>query len=249
MKNNPEKRAKTMTRRKSEKKKRRNEKRRKKRRNKVGDTFSHLQSSYFCGSFDHFHCQTILFMKNLPVEIIQQIYLLLVFSDSLSLAKAAKFLYVIFKGCYYHNAPLENHSTWIKMGKFPRASLIDRFLKIPYLNPAVDHGILLTACRDTAATDVLQLILEDGRIDPGVNSNVAIRCASAHGHTAAVRLLLASNRVNPSEGDNWALRWACLHGYLEIVAMLVKDRRVDVSAGFNHAKLPDIVKILNEATL
>jgi ankyrin repeat protein len=84
-------------------------------------------------------------------------------------------------------------------------------------------------------TEVVQLLLNDNRIDPSAYNNNAIQKASSKGHVEVVRLLLSDNRVDPSADDNTAIRWASKNGYVEVVQLLLSDNRVDPSAGDNYA--------------
>jgi ankyrin repeat protein len=100
-------------------------------------------------------------------------------------------------------------------------------------------------------TDVVELLLQDKRVDPSVRNNYAIRWASKYGHTDVVELLLQDKRVDPSDGDNEAILYASEKGHTEIVRMLLKDSRVDPSDWDNSAILyasknghTEIVKLL-----
>ncbi|KNC80946.1 hypothetical protein SARC_06711 [Sphaeroforma arctica JP610] len=69
-------------------------------------------------------------------------------------------------------------------------------------------------------TEVLQLLLKDGRCNPGGHGNYAIGLATAKGHTDIVRLLLGHPRVEIPCGEHWAIRRARAAGHSEILQLL-----------------------------
>ena len=83
--------------------------------------------------------------------------------------------------------------------------------------------------------EIVELLLEDTRIDPSGNNNEAIIYASYGGHFKVVELLLQYSRVDPSANNNYAIRFASTRGYLEIVELLLRDQRVDPTEADNHA--------------
>jgi ankyrin repeat protein len=88
-------------------------------------------------------------------------------------------------------------------------------------------------------TEIVQLLLNDGRADPTDDSNYALYIASKNGHIEVVRLLLqwssGTKRVDPTADDNCAIRIASENGHIEIVLLLLQDPRVDPSADGNQA--------------
>ena len=78
--------------------------------------------------------------------------------------------------------------------------------------------------------DLLDLLLQDPRVDPSVLDNFAIRRASAYGHLAVVDRLLRDPRIDPSADNNLAIRLASEKGHLAVVDRLLQDPRVDPSA-------------------
>jgi hypothetical protein len=75
---------------------------------------------------------------------------------------------------------------------------------------------------------VVNLLLQDPRVDPSVRDNEAIIYASKYDNSAVVALLLQDPRVDPSAQNNCAIRWTSIYGYLAIFNMLIHDPRVDV---------------------
>jgi ankyrin repeat protein len=82
---------------------------------------------------------------------------------------------------------------------------------------------------------VINLLLQDERVDPSARNNVAIRSASQKGHLAVVERLLQDERVDPSIIANAAIRFASMHGHLAVVERLLQDPRVDPSDNNNYS--------------
>lgn len=76
------------------------------------------------------------------------------------------------------------------------------------------------ACQHGLWRPVLEILLQDPRVDPSANGNNAIRRASANGHDKVVALLLEDPRINPAAEDNYAFRWASKKGHDKVVAVL-----------------------------
>ena len=75
---------------------------------------------------------------------------------------------------------------------------------------------------------MIELLLQDPRIDPSARDNYAIGCAILHNHDKVVELLLQDFRVEPSAPNNKAIilsteKWSNLKN----VEVLIQDPRVD----------------------
>ena len=84
--------------------------------------------------------------------------------------------------------------------------------------------------------DVVQLLLEDERVDPSADSNSALVLASQEGHLEIVELLLGDPRTDPADGNNSALRQAAENGHRETVLRLLKDPRVSLDDAIEYSK-------------
>ena len=84
---------------------------------------------------------------------------------------------------------------------------------------------------------IVQLLLNDERVDPGHNENEAIIMASMFGHYKVVKLLLQDRRVNPADQKNEALIKASNNGHYKIVFLLLRDKRVHPAAQNNKVIL------------
>lgn len=115
--------------------------------------------------------------------------------------------------------------------------------------------------------EIVELLLNDGRIDPGSFDNVALRAASASGYLDIVNLLLEDprvnlinsltiasengqlnvvnrlledSRVNPTFENNEAIINASENGHINVVNRLLEDPRVD----WNDETFPDRLKLI-----
>jgi ankyrin repeat protein len=116
--------------------------------------------------------------------------------------------------------------------------LLNVLQTIPTSHYSPIHTAFLTACEKGYA-EIVQLLLEDGRMDPSTYNNSAIISAVQKGQIEIVRLLLQDPRVDPSARTNFAFRWVCenghTEGHTEIVRILLADPRVDPIAADNYA--------------
>ena len=112
-------------------------------------------------------------------------------------------------------------------------------LEEPFFCAHIDLGAQSNyAIREASQTGhpaVVQLLLQDPRVDPAAQDNEAIRYASIDGHSAVVELLLQDPRIDPAAEDNTAIRFASLNGHSEVVELLLQDPRVDPAAVDNQA--------------
>ncbi|KKK52658.1 hypothetical protein LCGC14_3102700, partial [marine sediment metagenome] len=88
------------------------------------------------------------------------------------------------------------------------------------------------ACRHRY-TEIVKLLLADGRVDPTADNNWAFRLSSKKGHTDVVRLLLEDGRADPTSDNNLAIQLSCKNGHTDVVKLLLADGRADPSASNN----------------
>ena len=72
--------------------------------------------------------------------------------------------------------------------------------------------------------EIVELLLQDIRIDPSILNNQAIRFASENGHLSIVKLLLADSRVDPSDSNDQAIRLASENLVLMLITQLEYHR-------------------------
>ncbi len=73
---------------------------------------------------------------------------------------------------------------------------------------------------------MVNMLLQDERVDPSDANNAAFRTASYNGALEVVKRLLQDDRVDPSSKDNYALRRACVHGYTDVADLILQDSRL-----------------------
>ena len=59
----------------------------------------------------------------------------------------------------------------------------------------INNEAFVLAC-SKGHTDIVQLLLQDPRVDPTANDNYAFRCARANERNEVVQLLLSDSRVS-----------------------------------------------------
>lgn len=80
-----------------------------------------------------------------------------------------------------------------------------------------DNGAIRLASKN-GHTEIVELLLKDGRADPSAGNNFAIQFATKNGHTEIVRLLLDDNRVNMF----CIIQIASRYGHLDIIKLILK---------------------------
>ncbi|KAJ2988981.1 hypothetical protein HDV02_005226, partial [Globomyces sp. JEL0801] len=130
----------------------------------------------------------------------------------------------------YHHSQAQLQELYHSQNLFNNATAFKHYLS--FNQPT--RWDLEKAIRNNKA-NIVQILIEDKRVDPSAEDNHAIRCACSDGRTEIVKILLNDVRVDPSALDNAALICACLIGHTEIVKMMIKDKRVDPSANENMA--------------
>ncbi len=151
----------------------------------------------------------------------------------------------------YHKAEMANISVKEEFSTALREGdviTVKRLLKNPKVDPA-DHTFRLPS--EYGHADVVQLLLEDGRVDPTAKNNYAIVRSSQLGHAGVVQLLLADGRADPAVKNNYAIRWSSQNGHAGVVQLLLADGRADPTAENNIAikessrkGYTDVVKLL-----
>jgi len=84
-------------------------------------------------------------------------------------------------------------------------------------------------------TEIIRLLLEEGRVNLAADNNAAIRYATICRKPNAIRFLLSKNGIDPGAEHNEAIRHASYHGHIESFRLLLADNRVDPAADDNVA--------------
>jgi ankyrin repeat protein len=174
-------------------------------------------------------------LVGLSFDVIDLIDKHLSLKDYISLHSTCKALY---SNCInYWNKQLIFDKA-IKIGKSEIIKVLQKHPKINILEKKNKHYTLLSAFEYSCCfgyLEIVELLLNDSRVDPSDDNNQAIRKACCFGHYKIVELLLNDSRVDPSANYNEAIRKACCYGYFEIVKILLNDSRVDPSDDDNQA--------------
>lgn len=113
------------------------------------------------------------------------------------------------------------------------AAVTSVLLQIGY-DPTVDDNKAITLACNHGRTDVVRLLLADGRANPGVQESYPLALACNHS-VELIHLLLSDERVDPSACDNRAIRVAASWGSPDVVRLLLSDKRVNARASDNDA--------------
>eukprot|EP01118_Nematostelium_gracile_P006599 TRINITY_DN2121_c0_g5_i1.p1 TRINITY_DN2121_c0_g5~~TRINITY_DN2121_c0_g5_i1.p1 ORF type:complete len:393 (-),score=78.12 TRINITY_DN2121_c0_g5_i1:34-1167(-) len=126
--------------------------------------------------------------------------------------------------------------------------IVKRLLQHPKVNPnegchtfgnrdfdEKDIGVPLTLAIQNKDLDLVNLLLENEKVDPTVHNNEAIRMASERENVKILKRLLQDPRVDPSDFKNDAIKIASQYGNPEAVNIILQDPRVDPSDSDNKA--------------
>lgn len=103
-------------------------------------------------------------------------------------------------------------------------------LLLTRVNPFADDGIALRRAAFNGHSEVVRLLLQDGRADPGSRNNAAMLVAAGYGYSDVVKLLLHDVRVDPASHMAASLRWAAWKGHTQVLELLLADGRADPAA-------------------
>ncbi len=109
------------------------------------------------------------------------------------------------------------------------------------MNLAIRNSVIYMRSWDNVArkTEVVRLLLEDGRANPADMDNQMILTTVRKGHTEILALLLKDKRANPSSTygaeDNAVIRKAFKEENVDMIRLLLEDGRADPAAITNDA--------------
>lgn len=125
--------------------------------------------------------------------------------------------------------------------------IVVQLLKDPRIGGAVGNEVLVAAASYNRL-EIVEILLDELKIDPSENYNLAIQVACTSGCLQIVNKLLEDKRVDPSDDQNQALRLTCARGHILVLERLLQDDRVDPSDVNNDAlkkaRSRDIVNLL-----
>ena len=92
-------------------------------------------------------------------------------------------------------------------------------------------------------TEIVDLLLKDGRVDPSYASNLPIDKAASKGFSDILKLLISDKRTNPADDSNAAMLSAYNQAQKSTVIILWKDKRVKNSLNKDHPKIYNALKM------
>jgi hypothetical protein len=101
--------------------------------------------------------------------------------------------------------------------------------------------MLLSRAVRIGHSDIVQVLLDDGRADPSEGDNRMIRDAVRSGDIDTIRVLLSDERVDPTVDHLSILRESIRCGYADILRLLLRDRRV-IRALMKEDIYPDVLE-------
>lgn len=178
-------------------------------------------------------------LSKLPNEIILQA-LCFYKKNIITLFQIRRELRQLADHIYNYITSVESGSGWgiTYAVKFGYARVVQELLKQPDI-PFLSYNSLLTVAAMKGHVEIVNLLLNDPRVDPAAGDNIAIQKAASSGHVQVVDLLLNDPRVDPAAEDDYAIQRAAAKGHVEVVKLLLTDpraiNRVNPAAEYNEA--------------
>ena len=96
------------------------------------------------------------------------------------------------------------------------------------INPSIctNYAIRCAACN--GREKVIELLLQDPRVDPSTENNFAIIHSAWTGRVKVVELLLQDPRVDPSVHNNIVIRYFIKNNHTKVVELILQDPRVKI---------------------
>jgi hypothetical protein len=98
-------------------------------------------------------------------------------------------------------------------------SSIVRFI-VKDVDPLANHQAAFANAVDKGYSEIVQILLEDGRIDPSENGNAALELACGRGHALIVELLLQDPRVSIHTTNN-AIKFAVMTNQTPVIRVML----------------------------
>lgn len=108
------------------------------------------------------------------------------------------------------------------------------FLLAKGLDPSLNDSCGFRAAASSGHANILEMLLDDGRVNPVALNHEAFIKACSNGHTESVRLLLKLSSTDAAARDNEAIKQSASKGYKSIVQMLLeKGNNVNPGVAFS----------------
>lgn len=105
--------------------------------------------------------------------------------------------------------------------------LFKKIFMTPGINIKQDCSEALLISCERGHTELVKMMLDDGRASPTINDGYPLAKACQYDHPEIVKLLLADSRVSPNTCNEEPIKNACMFGNLEVVKILLEDGRVN----------------------
>lgn len=113
------------------------------------------------------------------------------------------------------------------------------------VDPSINNNWAITTACAYGHANIVEMLLQDERVNPADQNNTAIRSASYFGNANIVKLLLLNGRVDPTVDWNAAIRRASARGHKKVVEVLLQDGRVEATdLAINYADTDEIKEML-----
>ena len=161
--------------------------------------------------------------------------------------------------CHYWKDARSGYLAFLKVAE--ALDLLDdavKFLNTTWMSVVPHLEDCLRIAISHGHTEIVRLLLEDGRADPGADHQWALVAAAEAGHAEIIRLLLADPRVDPMEGFPGDLDEGSLssggfcaavdNGHVECIEIFLADGRYDMAEVQTCTSDPAIHELLTRGS-
>jgi len=131
-----------------------------------------------------------------------------------------------------YNFKLVNNNTFAECCSKGYMDSVKCLLTIPLIDPTWYNTDCLDRASKNGHADIVQILLNDTRVDPNKSNTLDIACA--WGRTDVVRVLLNDPRVTFPDSNLSLLCIPCRDEYIDILRMLLDDPRINTKKALQH---------------
>jgi ankyrin repeat protein len=111
--------------------------------------------------------------------------------------------------------------------------LVKKYIREGFDPSHVDNEAISIASEE-GHVEILQLLLDDPRVNPNAQYNTPIYIAAYYGRTECVRSLLLDGRADPTIQNNVCLFYALTNRNYEVAKLLLRDDRVSSNIKYDN---------------
>jgi hypothetical protein len=126
------------------------------------------------------------------------------------------------------------------------SSLVSYLIK--HIDPTFNNQIAFVNAVTKGHSEIVQILLDDGRIDPADNGNAALELACGYGHASVVQLLLEDSRVSIHTTNN-AITFAAMTNQIEVIKVMLPkldtkelDQVIDCAIEMGHETMIRLIQ-------